>query len=215
MVHICNQREFKSTVRFKTCQYLYRFYFRMLAAPPLKHWTDSQSCGHSSIFAASHLIHHLLQALHHIVDCNSDTHIVLQKWHVPCAMGHVPWAMRHTRSPILVTWLEMDMPQGEFAFVLEILELPQTHHSVFIFPRGATRRDQQVPSLNETPFQTSPNGTFFAFWQILEPFPFPFKYGLPWIWTFFLRMEESFTCHSPGIPKIHVVYGWNKMARIK
>ena len=180
----------------KIYTYLYRFYFRMLAAPPQSiDWTDSQPCGHSSIFAASHLIHHLLQALHHIVDCNSDTHIVLQN-----DMCHLPWGMRHTGSPILVTWYSIDMP----------------HHSVCIFPRGATRRDQQVPNLNETLFQTSPNRAFVGF--------------LADSWTFFLflsnmdfheserfiwRMEESFTCHSPGIPQIHVVYGWNKMARIK
>lgn len=81
MVHICNQRGIQVYCSIQTCQYLYRFYFRMLAPPPPKHWADSQPCGHSSIFAAS-------------------------APHRPPAASPSPhrrWQLGHTRSPAKMT----------------------------------------------------------------------------------------------------------------
>lgn len=79
MVHICNQRGIQVYCSIQTCQYLYRFYFRMLAAPPQSIEQIHSHVAIHQFLQPRHLIDHLLQALHHIVDGNSDTHVVLQK----------------------------------------------------------------------------------------------------------------------------------------
>lgn len=201
MVHTCNPCN-SSLLFDSNLSILYNsILFPDVSCPPQSIEQISQPCG---------LIHHLLQALHHIVDCNSDTHIVLQN-----DMCHLPWEMCHTGSPILVTWYSIDMPQGEFTSVLEILELPQTHHSFSFFRGGAPVVIGKSLIWMRHSFKHHQTELCLLFGRFSNLFLFLLNMDFHGSELLFSRMEESFTCHSPEIPKIHVVYGWNKMARIK
>ena len=163
MVHICDLCS--SGLLFDSTQYyIIVFPHVSFTAKALNRFTAMRPFFN---FRVSHLIHHLLQALHHIVDCNSDTHIVLQN-----DMCHLPWAIRHTRSPFLETWYSIDMPQSRMTFVLEIHELPQTHHSFSLFQRRASIMIRKSLIWMRHPFKHHQIELFWLFGRFLNLFLF-------------------------------------------